>query len=76
MDGCQNYGPFLGTLNITCRIIVGIQKRTILLTTTHMGSQSLFWTPAQSIIPTLGPKAYNNYATLGYLEPLQSGTFG
>ena len=25
--GCQNYGPFLGTLNIRCRIIIGIQKR-------------------------------------------------
>ena len=37
MGGCQNWGPFLGTLNIRCRIIVGIQKRTIILTTTHMG---------------------------------------
>ena len=27
MGGCQNYGPFLGTLNTTCRIIIGIQKR-------------------------------------------------
>ena len=26
MGGCQNYGPFLGTLNIRCRIIIGIQK--------------------------------------------------
>ena len=26
---------FLGTLNIRCRIIVGIQKGTIILTTTH-----------------------------------------
>ena len=37
MGGCQNYGPFLGTLNIRCRIIIGIQKGTIILTTTHMG---------------------------------------
>ena len=29
--------PFLGTLNIRCRIIIEIQKRTIILTTTHMG---------------------------------------
>ena len=36
MGGCQNYGHFLGTLNIRCRIIVGIQKGTIILTTTHM----------------------------------------
>ena len=26
MGGCQNSGPFLGTLNIRCRIIIGIQK--------------------------------------------------
>ena len=34
-DG-QNYGPFLGTLNIRCRIIIGTQKGTIILTTAHM----------------------------------------
>ena len=35
--GCQNQGPFLGTLNNRCRIITGtqIQKRTIILTTTQ-----------------------------------------
>ena len=37
MRDCQNYGPFLGTLNIRCRIIIiGTQKGTIILTTTHM----------------------------------------
>ena len=36
MGGCQNYDPFLGTLNIRCRIIIGIQKGTMILTTTHM----------------------------------------
>ena len=36
MGGCQNYGPFLGTLNIRGRIIMGIQKGTIILTTTHI----------------------------------------
>ena len=36
MGGCQNYGPFLGTLNIRCRTILGTQKGTIVLTTTHM----------------------------------------
>ena len=25
--GCQNYGPFCGTLNIRCRIRIGIQRR-------------------------------------------------
>ena len=37
MGGCQNYDPFLGTLSIRCRIIIGIQKGTIILTTTHIG---------------------------------------
>ena len=36
MGGCQNYGPFLGTLNIRGRIIMGIQKGPIILTTTHI----------------------------------------
>ena len=35
MGGCQNSCPFLGTLNIRCRIIIGTQKGTIILTTTH-----------------------------------------
>ena len=38
MGGCQNYGPFLGTLNSRCRIIMGTQKGTIILTTTHIGT--------------------------------------
>ena len=33
---CQNYGPFLGTLNMRCRIAIGTQKGTIILTTTHI----------------------------------------
>ena len=41
LGGCQNYGPFLGTLNIRCRIIIiGTQKRTIILTTTHLSLRS------------------------------------
>ena len=36
MGGCQNHGPFVGTLNIRGRIISGIQKRTMILTTTHI----------------------------------------
>ena len=38
MGGSQNYGPLLGTLNIKCRIIIGTQKGTIILTTTHVRS--------------------------------------
>ena len=37
MGGCQNSGPFLGTLNNRCRIIIGIHKGPIVLTTTHIG---------------------------------------
>ena len=36
MGSCQNYGPFLGTLNSRCRTILGTQKGTIILTTTHI----------------------------------------
>ena len=36
MGDCQNYGPFLGTLTIRGRIIIGTQKGTIILTTTHI----------------------------------------
>ena len=32
MGGCQNYGPFLGTLNIRGRMLIGTQKGTIILT--------------------------------------------
>ena len=32
----QNSIPFLGTLNIRCRVIIGTQKGTIILTTTHI----------------------------------------
>ena len=36
MGSCQNYGPFWGTLNNRCRIIIGTQKGTLILTTTHI----------------------------------------
>ena len=36
MGSCQNYGPLLGTLNTRCRTIIGTQKGTLILTTTHM----------------------------------------
>ena len=29
MGGCQKFGPFLGILNIRCRVVIGIQKETI-----------------------------------------------
>ena len=36
MGSCQNEGPFLGTLNSRCRVIMWTQKGTIILTTTHI----------------------------------------
>ena len=36
MGGCQNCGPSLGTLNIRCRMIIGILKGIMILTTTHI----------------------------------------
>ena len=42
MGGCQNYDPFLGTLNIRCRTTIG----TIILTTTHI--------EFRDIIPIMG----------------------
>ena len=41
MGGYQNYGPFLGTLNIRGRIIIGTQKRTIILITTHIRTERI-----------------------------------
>ena len=35
MGGCQNQGPFSGTLNIRCRIVLRTQKGAIILTTTQ-----------------------------------------
>ena len=43
MASCQSYGPFVGTLNnrsSRCRIMIGTQKRTIILTTTHVSTVS------------------------------------
>ena len=36
VGGGQKYGPVLGTVKITCRIIIGIQKGTIILTTNRV----------------------------------------
>ena len=50
LGGCQNYGPFLTTLNIGGRIIIGIQKGTIILTTTHLAGLTQFDT-LRTILP-------------------------
>ena len=40
VGGCQNYDPFWGTLNIRCRILIGTQKGTIILTTTLVNNRT------------------------------------
>ena len=41
MGACQNYGPLLGPLNTSCHIIFRTQKRTTILTTTHIDTWTL-----------------------------------
>ena len=55
MGGCQHYGPFLGTLYIRCRIILEIQKGTIILTTIHMVRISLFYAVREGFIVGTDP---------------------
>ena len=50
VGSCQNYGPFLGTLNNRCRIILGAQKGTIILTTTHMAMMKHDLVPCCTIV--------------------------
>ena len=57
MGGCQNYDPFLGTLNIRCRIS---QKGTIILTITHILTQNLYHNYYY-------PKP--KYLIVGYMDP-------
>ena len=53
--GCQNYGPFFGTLNIWCRIIIRTQKGTIILTTTRMTFKLFCVQALQALQARLGP---------------------
>ena len=53
MGGCQNDGPFLGTLIIRCRIITGKQKETIIVTTTHIDLNTIVLTISTT---TRGPQ--------------------
>ena len=74
MGGCQNYGPFLATLNIRCRILIGIQKGTIILTTTHMGIMKITEANAHTVtipIPTAASgvrKADESWGSIGIVE--------
>ena len=45
MGGCEKNGPVLGSLNIRCRIIIGTQKGTMILTTTHIIYSTIIMVP-------------------------------
>ena len=67
MGGCQNYGPFLGTLNIRYRIAIRIQKGAIILTTAHIYIY-IYMIPSKSrYITTMesGPKKHTTKGTMG-----------
>ena len=49
MGSCQNYGPFLGTLVVRCRITLRTQKGTIILTTAHIRTQEGFASGTASV---------------------------
>ena len=51
MGSCQNYGPFLGTLNNRFRIMIGTQKGV-----NHFDNHPHHFCPAL----TLGPPTYSN----------------
>ena len=68
MGGCQNYGHFLGTLNNRCRIIVGTQKGTIILTTTQVSNADITQTKDASHCPVVNSwpdKAGIGFRSLG-----------
>ena len=76
MGGCRNYLPFWGSLNIRCRIIIGYQKATIILTTTHIlfpKSSEDFRNPPPHRLYGTRVMMYDVYRVLsrgwGYLKP-------
>ena len=64
MGGCQNYGPFLGTLNNRCRIIIGTQTGTIILTTTHIKNQRTRRN-TQDFLISLPPQGFEDFGAGG-----------
>ena len=54
MGGCQNYDPFSGTLHFRCRIIIGILKETIILTTTYVRVKGSAFFKVQKFIFQMG----------------------
>ena len=71
MGGCQNYGPFWGTLNIRCRIITGSQKGTIILTSTHIFVPSLL--RCSSVIKSGRDQLIHPWQTESFAEVFNCG---
>ena len=67
MGDCQNDGPFLGTLNIRCRIILGIRKGTIILTTTQMIISTKL-RPSTMVVSELYNRDVSNYSLFRLLH--------
>ena len=65
MGGCQKYDPFWGTLNNTCRIIIGIQRGTIILTTTHINYQG---TCNPILVTQLMAQEHGNFDTRSWTQ--------
>ena len=71
MGGCQSYGPFLGTLTNRCRIIIGTQKGTLILTTTQMRGLRLgepdlgLWVRAKQMQRTTRGEAVHRIPAVG-----------
>ena len=66
VGSCQSYGPFLGTLNIRCRIIISTQTGTTILTTTpvyqdrYVRPDILSTQPAAKALPPPSHEATTN----------------
>ena len=72
LGGWQNEGPFLGTLNIRCRTILGTQKETLILTTTHLelGALGCWYISWLFLLPCLeGVEGEGGCSGLGFKVP-------
>ena len=66
VGSCQNYGPFWGTLNNRCRIIIRTQKGTIILTTTLMDPSSSRCLLIPGPNPTSGELRFEAQCIVGF----------
>ena len=62
-------GPLLGTVNIRCRIIIGIQKGPIILTTTHIAGCVLREVPGYSCWTEISYEPYPDLLASPLISP-------